>query len=475
VRSLFVVIACYASVAPAIGQPSPDPLDKYKSDLARNPRNPEAHFRLGEAYLLEKDFQSAANEFREALGVVDQNAKWTEVWAHINLGKIFDITGRCAPAVNEYRWALRTQDDTFGAQAEIQDYLSTKIIRPVVRLPESPDNSGILPAVRRVGNDVVGPILLNKTDPEYSEAARLAGLEGTVLLKAVIALDGTATDIRVIRSLGLGLDEKAIEAVRRWRFTPGLYKASPAPVLTDLAVNFFLPARQSRWHMVGVTFHPSEGVSEPVFTHVEYPFGSGVARSAIDDARLVNAMRRFAAVRVSFDVNESGVPVHLHVESASEPIWGIEALTVLQPWRFKPGEKASVPVSVPGSIDLIWGERNLTPSPVETVEAVTSPDPPSDTTCWRPIESWAPRPRYTEEALQARREGNVTLMLSVGEDGVPRQIQQLSQSLGFGLDEEAIETVSEWRYTPARLNGGPVPSPIAVTITFRLPPTNPRR
>lgn len=220
-RSLFVVIACCASVAPAIGQPPPDPIDRYKSDVAENPRSSEAHFRLGETYLLENDFQSAANEFREALRVVDQNAKWTEVWAHINLGKIFDITGRCAPAVNEYRWALRTQDDTFGAQAEIQDYLNTKIIRPVVRLPESPDNSGILPVVRRVGNDVVGPILLSKTDPEYSEAARLAGLEGTVLLKAVIALDGTATDIRVVRSLGLGLDEKAIEAVRKWRFTPG--------------------------------------------------------------------------------------------------------------------------------------------------------------------------------------------------------------------------------------------------------------
>jgi protein TonB len=130
---------------------------------------------------------------------------------------------------------------------------------------------------------------------------------------------------------------------------------------------------------------------------------------------------------------------------------------------------------VPGSIDLIWGERNLTSSPVETVEAVTSPEPPSDTTCWRPIESWAPRPRYTEEALQARREGNVTLMLSVGEDGVPRQIRQLSQPLGFGLDEKAIETVSEWRYTPAHINGRPVPSPIVVTITFRLPPANPRR
>jgi TonB family protein len=474
VRSFFVVIACYASVAPAIGQSPPDPVDRYKSDLARNPQSSELHFRLGEAYLVENDFLSAVNEFHKA-AFADPNARWTEVWAHINLGKVYDITGRCDSAVNEYMAALRTRDDSFGAQAEIQDYLTTKIIRPVVRVPESAEDSGLLPGVHRIGNDVVGPILLNKIDPEYSEAARLAGLEGTVLLKAVIALDGTATDIRVVRSLGLGLDEKAIEAVRRWRFTPGLYKASPAPVLTDLAVNFFLPGRQSRWHMVGVTFHLSEGVSEPVFTHVEYPFGSGVARSAIDDARLVNAMRRFAAVRVSFDVDESGVPVHLHVESASEPIWGIEALIVLQPWRFSPGEKASVPVSVPGSIDLIWGERNLTSSPVETVEAVTSPEPPSDATCWRPIESWAPRPRYTEEALQARREGNVTLMLSVGEDGVPRQIQQLSQPLGFGLDERAIETVSEWRYTPAHLNGRPVSSPIAVTITFRLPPANPRR
>jgi hypothetical protein len=192
VRSLFLVIACCASLVPAIGQPPQDPLDRYKIDLAGNPRSSEAHFRLGEAYLLENDFQSAANEFQKA-AFVDPNARWTEVWAHINLGRVYDITGRCASDVNEYRAALRTRDDSFGAQAEIQDYLTTKIIRPVVRLPESADDSGVLPGVHRVGNDVVGPILLNKTDPEYSEGARLAGLEGTVLLKAVIALDGTAT------------------------------------------------------------------------------------------------------------------------------------------------------------------------------------------------------------------------------------------------------------------------------------------
>jgi hypothetical protein len=81
-------------------------------------------------------------------------------------------------------------------------------------------------------------------------------------LKTVITLDGSATGIRVTRPLALGLDEQAIKAVRRWRFTPGLFQGRPAPVLTDVAVDFFLPSRQSRWHLVGVAFHPPDGASD---------------------------------------------------------------------------------------------------------------------------------------------------------------------------------------------------------------------
>jgi hypothetical protein len=65
----------------------------------------------------------------------------------------------------------------------------------------------------------------------------------------------------------------------------------------------------------GVAFHPPEGASEPVFEQVYYPSGSGVARTAIDDARIVNAMGRFAGVSLSFDVNEAGVPVRFRIES----------------------------------------------------------------------------------------------------------------------------------------------------------------
>ena len=94
-------------------------------------------------------------------------------------------------------------------------------------------------------------------------------------------------------------------------------------------------------------------------------------------------MGRFAAVRLSFDVDEGGVPVHFRVEHASEAIWGIEAITVLGRWRFKPGEKNGMPVSVPTTVDMIWGERNLTASPLKIIQAITDPDAqvPPDEMC----------------------------------------------------------------------------------------------
>ena len=75
-----------------------------------------------EVFFLQNNYQSAANEFRESLNG-DLEPKWTEVWAHINLGKIFDITGQRERAVNEYKQAQRTKDNTQGAQDEAAKYL----------------------------------------------------------------------------------------------------------------------------------------------------------------------------------------------------------------------------------------------------------------------------------------------------------------------------------------------------------------
>jgi hypothetical protein len=97
-------------------------LQEYQKALTTNRTSSLAHYRIAEVFFLQNNYQSAANEFREALNG-DLQPKWTEVWAHINLGKIFDITGQRERAVNEYNLAVRTKDNTQGAQAEAEKYL----------------------------------------------------------------------------------------------------------------------------------------------------------------------------------------------------------------------------------------------------------------------------------------------------------------------------------------------------------------
>ena len=99
-----------------------DALKEYQKALEASRLSSLAHYRIGELFFLQNNFQSAANEFRETLNV-DLEPKWTEVWAHINLGKIFDITGQRERAVNEYNQAIRTKDNTQGAQEEAAKYL----------------------------------------------------------------------------------------------------------------------------------------------------------------------------------------------------------------------------------------------------------------------------------------------------------------------------------------------------------------
>lgn len=77
-------------------------------------------------------------------------------------------------------------------------------------------------------------------DPEYSEEARQAKYQGTVVLWVVIGADGRAHQVRVQRSLGMGLDEKAIEAVRQWRFQPSMKDGQAVAVQVNVEVNFRL-------------------------------------------------------------------------------------------------------------------------------------------------------------------------------------------------------------------------------------------
>ena len=99
---------------------------------------------------------------------------------------------------------------------------------------------GIGGGVFRVGGGVTAPRALDTPDPEYSEEARKAKYQGTCVLWLIVGPDGKPRDVKVARALGMGLDEKAIEAVRNWRFEPAMKDGKPVAVQINVEVNFRL-------------------------------------------------------------------------------------------------------------------------------------------------------------------------------------------------------------------------------------------
>jgi tetratricopeptide (TPR) repeat protein len=104
-------------------------LAEYQKALDANKASSLAAYRIGEVFFTQRNYQSAANSFRDALRG-DDDPRWTEVWSHIHLGYIFDVTGQRERAVNEYRLAVQTNDNTQGAINEARARMQTPYKRP---------------------------------------------------------------------------------------------------------------------------------------------------------------------------------------------------------------------------------------------------------------------------------------------------------------------------------------------------------
>jgi TonB family protein len=94
--------------------------------------------------------------------------------------------------------------------------------------------------IYRVGGGVSAPRAIFAPDPEYSDEARKAKYQGTVILWVIIGADGRPRELKVARSLGMGLDQKALEAVRNWRFEPAMKDNQPVAVQVNIEINFRL-------------------------------------------------------------------------------------------------------------------------------------------------------------------------------------------------------------------------------------------
>jgi TonB family protein len=102
------------------------------------------------------------------------------------------------------------------------------------------EGGGIGGGVFRVGGGVSAPSIVYRVEPTYSEEARKAKYQGVVVLSAIVRKDGTIEIVKVVRGLGLGLDENAIQALKQWKFRPGMKNGVPVDVALNIEVNFSL-------------------------------------------------------------------------------------------------------------------------------------------------------------------------------------------------------------------------------------------
>lgn len=92
----------------------------------------------------------------------------------------------------------------------------------------------------RVGGNVKAPTIIDRFDPQYTEVARRARIQGIVIIEAVIDRQGNVTEARILKGLPMGLDNEALSAIKRWKFRPGTLNGQPVPVYYNLTINFRL-------------------------------------------------------------------------------------------------------------------------------------------------------------------------------------------------------------------------------------------
>jgi TonB family protein len=199
--------------------------------------------------------------------------------------------------------------------------------------------------VRRVGNGVTAPKLLRKIEPEFSEEARAAHHSGTVTLYVQINPEGKAVNMRVLHSLGMGLDEKALEAVRKWTFQPGMKDGRPVTVEAQIEVNFrFLddPVKIAEGVPGGPVYRIVNGVSAPVLMTKVEPEYSEEARAA----------KYQGTVLLKVQIDPEGKVAKINVARALGMGLDEKAMEAVRQWKFKPAMKDGQPVTVESEIEV---------------------------------------------------------------------------------------------------------------------------
>ncbi len=189
--------------------------------------------------------------------------------------------------------------------------------------------------VRATG--VSPPAPIERVDPDYSELAKAARYEGTAVVAIVVDENGVPKNVRVVKALGMGLDEKAIESVKQWRFKPGMKDGQPVNVAATVQVRF--QVIDKGWRTRNLSFVVPSGSSLPTIDKVQIPeFPTALP----------------ATVSLAFDLDRKGKPRDVHVVQTSNVDLDDSAVASVRKWRFHPAVKDGQAIPASGTVDLTF-------------------------------------------------------------------------------------------------------------------------
>jgi TonB family protein len=177
-------------------------------------------------------------------------------------------------------------------------------------------------------------------EAEYSPEAKAARFSGVVLVNLVVDQQGLPQNVHVLRSVGLGLDAKAIEAVKQYRFRPAMEHNKPVPVALNVEVNFQSDSKPDAIErpggaaIAGARVTLPDGASAPVLIHSVYPEFTEEARKA----------KLMGVVLVNMTVDQQGRPQNVHVLRGVGHGLDAKAVEAVKQYRFKPAMKDNKPV-----------------------------------------------------------------------------------------------------------------------------------
>jgi TonB family protein len=180
-----------------------------------------------------QDHTQAMTWYRKAADQNDADAQNNIGWLYHNG---FGVKQDDAEALTWYRKAA--DQGNARAKANIESLFPNGITATIASLPSNSGKGNEVPAM--LPNGIRAPRAINAPDPEYSEEARKMWANGQVILSTVVGPDGLPHDIKVIVSLGSGLDEEAMKAVKTWKFEPATKDGKPVPIQVMIEVNFHL-------------------------------------------------------------------------------------------------------------------------------------------------------------------------------------------------------------------------------------------